>query len=626
MTDARLRQLDRLAGWAAVVLVGVPFLVNAVVSLGLEWHPASDRAVIVTRVADVFGGDRPLVGAYSRFGFNHPGPLGTYLLAPAFEAVGPAGVLATAAAINGVAAVAAVALVRRRAGALAAVASAIAVLAVTRALGAVLLRDPWNPWLPVVPFALVLVAAWAMATGSRWALPVALGAGSFVVQAHVGAAPVVAAVGAFGVVVLAVRAARHRFDRSVAGCETAGPRGDGEPDDPAAGGGSTSRPGWWRSALLVAATVVVVVVAWGPPVREQVAAPPGEGNLSRLVAHFGAGGREVEGVGASVAAAGRQVSPVGPWLTGDEPADPFTGDVEPGWPPMVALFLAAVVAATVVAVRRHRRLDPSAALAATVLVAASAGLVAVARIDDGLYPYLIRWWWWIAAFGWLAVVWVAIGSVAARLAAPVARGMRGVLLGIGTVALVGLVVVAAGQATTRRVPDDQESRALAAFAGPALAAVPGDAPVAVDWSGQDVGALEAGLIPILEGAGRPVTRPPDQAYIWGPTRTGRGGAAADRRLVTMSGPGATDADRQRAAGLEQLAAYDTLEPGERAEQRRLQAELDDAAARARARGEVVGFVIDPVALGLDPDRFARLVDLNRRGWEAGLYRPVDPGR
>jgi hypothetical protein len=510
----------------------------------------------------------------------------------------------------------------------------------------VLLRDPWNPWLPVVPFALLLVASWAMATGSRWALPVALGAGSFVVQAHVGAAPVVVAVVLFGVSALSVRLVGARRARlaggSPTGRSTAGPSSDGGSDGAGAdagagdvgsdgadgiksiGGTWSSWPGWCRPVLLAAVSVVVVVVAWAPPVVEQVTAPPGAGNLSRLVAHFGSGGDEVEGLGASLAAAGRQTSPIGPWLTGHEPADPFTGDVEPGWPPMVGLFVAAVVGAAVVAVRRHRRLDPSAALAATVLVATGAAVVAVARIDDGLYPYLIRWWWWIAAFGWLAVTWVSAAAIVARVADGPARWVRTALLGTGVVVLVALAVVSTGAATSDEVPDDRLSRALAAFAGPALAAVPGDAPVAVDWSGQDVGALEAGLIPILEAAGRPVTRPADQAYIWGPARTGRGDAAADRRLVTMSGPGATDGDRQRVAGLEQLATYDTLAPAERAEQRRLQAELDAAVARAGERGVVVGFVIDPVALGLDPERFARLVDLNRRGWEAGLYRPVTP--
>ncbi len=56
---------------------------------------------------------------------------------------------------------------------------------VVRALGADFLRDPWNPYVTALPFALVVFLVWATTCGDAWALPVGVGVASFSAQTHI---------------------------------------------------------------------------------------------------------------------------------------------------------------------------------------------------------------------------------------------------------------------------------------------------------------------------------------------------------------------------------------------------------------------------------------------------------
>ncbi|MFN8039982.1 MAG: hypothetical protein U0Q07_12300 [Acidimicrobiales bacterium] len=655
MTERRLLLLDRVAGWLALGAVAVPFLVNAVVSAGLDWHPVSDRAVIVARVADVLGGDTPLVGAYSRFGFNHPGPLGAYVLAPLWAARPQAGsVLAAGALVNGVAAVAAVAVVRRRAGTLPALGVAAMVLVLARSLGPVLVRDPWNPWLPVLPFLLFVVAVWAMATGSRWSLPLAVGAGSFVVQEHVGYVPVVAVLGVWGVVALAAEAlAEHRRAGATpeavdVGSAVVGAAGPGsieapfdrspdavrEPNPPVKGStvvGPAAGPRadlhdaapWWLRGLVVGVvTAAVVVVVWGAPLRQQAAAPAGTGNLSLLVSHLrddAPSGRP--GLRGTLGITGREAAPWGPWIGGEEPADGVTGGVAPaGVGGLVALVVALVAS---LGLRWRRGPDAAARWVATALVGVGAGVLAVTRIDDGVFPYLIRWWWVLAAVGWFGVVWVLAAAAREVL---VHRWPRAPIEPVAIAGLLAVVVVLSaivtGAATSREVPDEQYDRAVAAVVGPVLDAVPAGAPVSVAAGGTDVGIVAGGLGWALEQAGRPLATGPGTAYIWGDVRADRTEPPPGRRLVVRS-------SQQEAGpvelptGDEVLAAYDALDPAERAEVQRLRAEVDDALRAARARGPLTwDDAVDPTRVGVPAADVARLRDLLARSYQVVVTRPA----
>ena len=62
--------------------VALPFLVTLVATVSERWYPGSDDGLEVLRIADVGGRHTPLTGVISRFGWDHPGPLLFYVLAP----------------------------------------------------------------------------------------------------------------------------------------------------------------------------------------------------------------------------------------------------------------------------------------------------------------------------------------------------------------------------------------------------------------------------------------------------------------------------------------------------------------------------------------------------------------
>jgi len=95
----------------------VPYLVLAVARLGTDWFPVQDQAVLDMRTRDVLAASNiPLVGAFSRFGWSHPGPIWFYLLAPFRAALGPTGLIVGSIILFGAGIATAVVLVRRRYG------------------------------------------------------------------------------------------------------------------------------------------------------------------------------------------------------------------------------------------------------------------------------------------------------------------------------------------------------------------------------------------------------------------------------------------------------------------------------------------------------------------------------
>ena len=59
-----------------------PILVALGRAITADWLPVSDLAFLEAKVRDVGGADTPLTGVYSRLGFDHPGPLESWVLAP----------------------------------------------------------------------------------------------------------------------------------------------------------------------------------------------------------------------------------------------------------------------------------------------------------------------------------------------------------------------------------------------------------------------------------------------------------------------------------------------------------------------------------------------------------------
>lgn len=186
-----------------LILVSVPFAIGeARLAAAGSYYTYGDRALIdaaVHRSLDVM----QYTGVYSRYGWNHPGPLYFYFLAPG-KLVDPSAMGLSIGALfsNWLFVVLGVVLAVRTARPRTAVVFAAVLLLWVLIIGPVLLRDPWNPVIGVVPLMVAVVAA-ALRPSLGSACLMAVGC-SLALQAHVGTISLVVtvALGAVGLHVL----------------------------------------------------------------------------------------------------------------------------------------------------------------------------------------------------------------------------------------------------------------------------------------------------------------------------------------------------------------------------------------------------------------------------------------
>lgn len=265
--------------------------------------------------------------------------------------------------------------------------------------GPAMLADPWNPYVTVLPLGLLLALASAEPRG---AVLVALTAiGSFLVQSHVGFAPVVAAIG----LVTAIRAVRSARD------------------------GVPTRRAIWASLGLAA-------LLWAPPVLEELRGHPG--NLSSVAAFFA----EQKGhhtLAEVLVPLARHVAraPFGVATA----IVPSTSDDRGTGSGLLTLLLVALLPLAVSASQRAgRRFERNLGL--VTLLALLVAYVSLVRVVDEIHDYLIVWLSVAGALGWALVV-AAIPELGRA-------GARRVL--IATLAVVAALAVRVGTLQLRRSP------------------------------------------------------------------------------------------------------------------------------------------------------------------------------
>ena len=363
------------------LLAALPALVSAVLllfSLNGRFLPHGDHAILQLSVRQV-GREPVLLGSYSRFGFYHPGPLAAYLLAVpyrllggAYESLSIGALLINAASLAGIAAV-----LRRRLGRATAL-WGMTVLAVTlRTLEPGLLRDSWNPLLPVLPFLLLVLLGWTALRGDAWALPLAVLPASLAVQSHVGYLAPVAAVA--GVVCIGLFLRVRRL----------GPRA------------AVRCPGARRRVAALLASAGVATLLWTPPIIQQLTGEPG--NVGQILLYL-RGGESHSSLAIGLRSILDEFARLPSYVLGVDPPD---NPVLPhGWPVWAGATGLASFAGAVALAAWRRRPDLLWLSALTVAVA-GAGVAAVARIEGLRYLYITRW---AAAVGVLA--WVTVGAAA----------------------------------------------------------------------------------------------------------------------------------------------------------------------------------------------------------------------
>lgn len=366
-TGARLS-----AALTAVALL--PVLVVVITRTGRRYVPVGDIALIDLRVRDVWSRAIPLVGPYSRLGWNHPGPAMFWLIAPLSGLTGrPAwATLVGGVLLQGVAIVAIGRLAWRKGGA-PLVAAALAVNGLAYgAVGPSMLLQAWNPNV-TYPFLLVLLLhAWCLADGDLVLLPFTAAVASFLVQTHVGYLPLAAASVAFGLLGALVRTRAGRLAR-----------------------GTWRRPIGWM--------LVVLVVAWAPVALQEVVHHDNIRPLLRSL--FGSGAKLGPRESAGIFGAEFHVPPA--WLGGHTHLDSLTQAVVP----VSALYvLVPIVLLAVAALLTRHNPRVRLPLALTALLF-GVGLWSISRVVGGAEGYAFYWRVPIA----ILVVLVAAAAVWYRL-------------------------------------------------------------------------------------------------------------------------------------------------------------------------------------------------------------------
>lgn len=238
---------------AALALIGaVAVVLLPLFARAADDSPSISDIAVIESYTRMAAEGHLLLGAYSRFQWHHPGPLGFYALAPFYLAAGAknAGLNAGAGVVN-IACLAFVmtVLVRRRPTLATIVGAGLALLAWRSADSMV---SPWNPHMTVLPLTAVVVGAADVLAGAAFSLPAVALFASLAGQSHVAVVPCVLVAAAAATI------------RAIAGCVSS----------------SVSR--WRRSAAL---TGTVLLVGWALPLYEQLIGTP-HGNLTELWRFF----------------------------------------------------------------------------------------------------------------------------------------------------------------------------------------------------------------------------------------------------------------------------------------------------------------------------------------------------
>ena len=353
---------ERLA-YALLVVVVVVFSWKAAT---LDWKAAGDLSVIRLRALDVGTSNTPLVGPYSRFQWNHPGPMLSFAFAPWARLFGSSGVgILIGAFVANLTAMFGAAWVARRSSNVLFFLTSIVLAAFVLLAQSGELFNPWNPFVVVLPLFAALIAAWGTFRGDRVAAVVLVIAASFAIQGHIGAAPL-------GVLALLIGGG---------GLLYAIARSAGE-----------DRRGFVTTSLIA---VGVMFVCWIPPLLDQFF---GTGNLGRLV-RFQFTATEPS---AGLRFALDQVTRLLTFPPGREVG--FLGVVGTG--PVVPWMAIALLAATVVAWRKgwHDRLQ--LALVAWLSIAVTG--LAISGIKGIPFQYVFRWSWAMVLVVWIACLWVGV--------------------------------------------------------------------------------------------------------------------------------------------------------------------------------------------------------------------------
>ncbi len=568
-------QADRLAVAGGVTAIVVPVLW---VVLTREDRFTGDMALIELRVRDVLSAHPPVAGAYSRYGWAHPGPWQFYVFAIPYRLLGGSAraLQLTTLLFNTIVAMTIVWLAARRSRATAIV-TGVALLALVAGLRPQSMAYGWNVTVTVLPFVLAAIGCWRIVEGDRWALPITIAAALFVFQAHVGVGIVLVPLVLATIAVAGANALRSR-------------------QDPAAEHPPGGQAWVWSS--------VVTALALAPLAYDAVTEPPG--NIGRLLRWTVTNDEPQVGLIQSLRMVGRSSSLsflADPQLPGRFLLE--LGDVDPGLLPGTSIVL--LVAAGIVAHRKQWTGERT--WCAMLLILWCVGVIAAAAITEPVGWWLVQW---LQPLGWLT--WAAIALVAWRLIAErdTIDRRTATAYAIGAAVVVGGIAIIDHGRDALAWPDPE-----AEFTRPvdelsaAIARTDDDRIARLDFAGESLLAetMVSGVVNRLAALGFEVCVDERLAYKLGERRVCP--PNVDRRFVLRYEPRSLPAP----GGTSVVVDVDPLTPSERIEADTI-AETVAAILVETGRADQVAILDSPLAdvvlLGDPPAELIAVADLVKR--------------
>lgn len=599
------------APWAlvlgALAVLAVPLVVALAGFRRAPWTPVLDLAMTELRVRDVGGRHTPLIGLPGRIGplseqGSHPGPLSFYALAPTYRLLGSnAWALQVATALVHLVGLAVALLVaRRRGGPVLVLATGAGLAVLTAGYGGGTLTEPWNPYLPLVWWVVVLLAAWSVLRGDLPMLPVLVLGASFCAQTHV---PYLLLCLGMGALAAAGAVWWWRGDRERRG----------------------------QVVRWVGVSLALGLALWLPPTVDQIRRDPG--NYRTLIEHFTSPEEDAVGLSGAVEES---------LLYFDAPHVVRGDVVDPGWmvtrddtrhptPIRGGLVLLAWAGAAAVALRRG---SPGLrALHAVVGAGLLLMVFSISRIFGVVWYYLTLWGWAVGLLAVAATLATLAEVLAPRFAARREQACRG-----ATVALVVVGVLAAGRfavdAWDSPHADAPVAAQLAAAVDDVAAGLEAQAGLAtghdgrylITWSDPlHIGSQGFGLLSELERRGFEVGV---EAARRVPATAHRVLAPADATARIHLATGTLVERWRQVPGAVEVALVDERTTDERAEQERLRSEVEGT-LRDLGLDELIpeldanlfGTAIDPRIPERTQQQLGRILDIG--GPLAVFVAPVD---
>ena len=518
------RKRGEIAILAAVV--GLPLLVLVVALAQRTWYPTGDLAQAELRML-AMPDDPPLLGAAGRIADdagrqgNHPGPLMFWVTWPLYALLGGSSWAFSAATtiVNLAWLTVSVWLMRRVTGPWVTGWYAAVALVMVGGFGLDALSQPWNPWVALLPFVVLVLTAVNAVGGWRWAPVLGVAAASYAIQGHVGYAPVVLPL----LVITVVGPVWHRW------------RTDGR-----------SSPTLSASAAPLLLALGVGLAAWSGPLVDVVRHDPH--NIDLLVANFSDPTEEPLGLTEGLRSVLQAAHPLGAWVWGGLEIE---GSVLPG----LALLLTWAAVSVTVAVRGANR--PLDRLNVILTIALLAGVVAVSRVFGEVYLYVFRWVVVLVALMVFALGWGFV-SLLPRPLPKVVTG-RGAT-GVGMAMLLVLALVTSARVASQEIPYESSWRMEENLAPTVAGGLDPARRYLVEWDDRVyLGGLAFGLILDLERRGFDVGGPPSAVAGIGRHRVRCGDGDFDAVLTVVTGPLAIEAWSRR-ADTQQLAETGPADP------------------------------------------------------------------